>query len=165
MAHEDSGAVELARVLDKDALEATTGPSGTTSIEVPASWLARGDTVELTVPSRLACARCEGGGCDTCERRGGLRIVGDEGARRVRLALPVRAETSAFVVRLLRPLGDDAGLEQLTIKVTVADLPSAGCERVELATAEASRDLRVLVVAVVVALLVIAAAAAWLSAR
>jgi len=151
--------MEVACLLDKDALDGATGPSGVTSIDVPASWLSRGDTIELTVPSRLLCARCEGGGCDSCERRGGLRLEGDVASRRVRLALPTRTETSTFVVRLVHPLGDAAGLEQLTIKIGVASLPTAGCERVEPITGS-TPALRTLVVAGAIALLVIAAIAA-----
>jgi hypothetical protein len=156
--------MELGRVLDKDALDGATGATGLTSINVPADWLLRGDTIEFIVPLRLACARCEGGGCDRCERRGGLRLEGDEAARRVRLSLPTRAETSAFVVRLVRPLGDGAGLEQLTIRIGVAALPSAGCERVQAPVGESAPALRRVLVAGALVLLLAAAVAALVTA-
>jgi hypothetical protein len=149
----------LARVLDKDAIEGATGPAACTSVRVPREWLARGDVIELVVPARLACARCEGGGCDQCNRSGGLRIEGDEAARRIRIGLPKRIEGSAFSIRLLSPLGDGAMLDVLVVEIVAADAPSESCTRVE--TREAGRrSLRPVVMIGFVVLAAIAAIAA-----
>ena len=121
---------ELGQLLDKEALASATGPTGRASIRVPAEWLAHGDTIEFVVPARLACARCGGGGCDRCERSGALRLSGDDDARRVRLVLPKRTDASTFVVRMVRPLGDDIALEQLVVSISAGDVTTAGCTRV-----------------------------------
>ena len=131
--------VDLARVLDKEALASATGKAGRTSLRVPAAWLAHGDTIELVVPAMLQCARCDGGGCDACERSGGLRLDGDAATRRVRLVLPKRTDESAFVVRLVQPLGDVVALDQLEVQIAVGELATAGCTRIETA-APATRN-------------------------
>lgn len=65
-------AVELAR-LDIDPAE-NRGPDVVHRITVPAAWLFRGGTLGCQLPRKLACARCEGGGCDTCGRSGVVAI-------------------------------------------------------------------------------------------
>lgn len=151
--------MELARVVDKDALAEAKGPTGRMSICVPSTWLAAGDTIEVTVPRRLSCAVCEGGGCDRCERRGGLRLDDDETARRVRIGLPKRPETSAFVLRLREPLGADAGLEQLVLEITTNDTPTESCTRIEPATPSTPTVPRAVIVGLAVFALLAALAA------
>ncbi|HVZ32751.1 MAG TPA: hypothetical protein VG963_10015, partial [Polyangiaceae bacterium] len=60
--------VPLARVTQDP--DEPRGPDVIYSIEVPARWLELGATVQLRLPRLLPCARCQGGGCDGCERRG-----------------------------------------------------------------------------------------------
>jgi hypothetical protein len=98
---------ELARLLDRAELDAATGPHGRMSIELTAQ---PGEEVSITVPARLVCARCDGGGCDTCHRSGALRL---EAPQTLQFVLPNEAAES-FRVRLMRPV---EGLEQLTVEV------------------------------------------------
>ncbi len=151
---------ELVRLLDKEALASATGPTGRASIRVPAAWLAHGDTIEFVVPARLSCARCEGGGCDRCDRSGGLRLDGDETARRVRLVLPKRTDPSTFVVRMVRPLGDEVALEQLVVEIGTGEVATAGCTRVETAMAPPAVN-RIVLIGVAVLALLAAIIAAW----
>jgi hypothetical protein len=99
------------------------------TVELPREWLAAGDTVDIVIPARVACARCEGGGCDRCNRSGALRVPGDEAARTLRLALP-RPAGERTRVRVACPLGDDASLEQLWVDLRPASDPSPLCRRV-----------------------------------
>lgn len=107
---------ELARLLDPTALDAVSGPHGKLRIELSSAQL--GEEVEVLVPARLACARCDGGGCDGCGRSGALRLDLSEAERTTHFVLPVGAG-DRLRVRLVQPLGDGAGLEQLTIEVHV----------------------------------------------
>ena len=70
------------------------------SIEVPAAWFERGATLQISLPRLLSCARCDGGGCDVCERSGGVTLrQRGEPADLVQVSLPAeRHET--FVIRL-----------------------------------------------------------------
>jgi hypothetical protein len=115
-------------VLDPEELDRAPGPRGRLVVEVPAPWLAAGDAVEIVVPRRMTCARCEGGGCDDCGRSGALRLPADETARTLQLRLPVQG-TARNVVRLVRPLGPEAGIEQLSVELRVAPEPSPFCQR------------------------------------
>lgn len=96
------------------------------TVDVPESWLEAGTVLEIVVPKRLACARCDGGGCDGCGRSGAIRIDESEEARTVRITL----SESARAVRLIRPLGADAGLDQLVVELRPAAVASELCRRV-----------------------------------
>jgi hypothetical protein len=41
-------------------------------VSVPRDWLERGASIECQLPRRLACAGCDGSGCDTCGLRGAV---------------------------------------------------------------------------------------------
>lgn len=58
-------------------------------ITVPSGWLGCGATLCVKLPRTLACALCEGGGCDACERAGAvsLRLPSAEPVE-VRVVLP-----------------------------------------------------------------------------
>jgi hypothetical protein len=129
MRHEGSVGETLGRILDPGALDACTGPHGRLAIEVPRSW--EGDEIDVAVPPRVACARCEGGGCDACERRGGHRIPGEVEERTVRLRLPSTLG-QGVVLRLVRPFeGAEAPwLEQLLIEARPGPRPSANVTRI-----------------------------------
>jgi hypothetical protein len=154
---------ELARLLDPSDLDRAEGPRGRITVAVPAIWLAAGATVELSVPSRLVCAGCEGGGCDACGRSGAIRLrLEEEAERTFRFALP-RTESERLLVRLVRPLGDDAGLEQLSVEVRAAPEASPGCHRVATGGALVPGvSLRSVVIGAIVALAVAIAAAVGL---
>ena len=61
----------LGRLLDPDALDAKVKePRGRVSIVVPSAWLREGARLSLTLPQKLRCDLCDGGGCDPCARSG-----------------------------------------------------------------------------------------------
>lgn len=62
----------LGRVLQKDELEGPRGPDGRHRVTVPERWLADGLWIELDLPRMLECAKCNGGGCDACDRSGAV---------------------------------------------------------------------------------------------
>jgi hypothetical protein len=55
-------------------LDAPRGPDVAHRVTVPELFLIAGATIELSLPRNLACARCDGGGCDACERSGAVSI-------------------------------------------------------------------------------------------
>ena len=118
-------ATPLGSVLERDEL--TTGPHGRLTVDVLDAWLPPGTVLEVVVPGRLACARCEGGGCDACGKSGAIRLAGDEQERSLRITL----SESARRVRLVRPLGEDAGLDQLVVELRPAAVPSDFCRRAQ----------------------------------
>jgi hypothetical protein len=62
--------VELAQVLlPKDM---PRGADVQWRVDVARGTLQKGAQLELEMPRRLPCARCEGGGCDRCERSGAI---------------------------------------------------------------------------------------------
>lgn len=156
---------ELARLLDRDEIDSAEGPRGTMSIALPVEWLAGGDTVEVVVPTRLVCARCEGGGCDACGRSGAIRIAGEQAERTTRFVLP-KTTSERLVVRLVRPLGDEVDLSQLCIEVRIATASTPttdGCTRIAPPRAEPpASSLPTVLVATAVALALAAVIAAGL---
>ncbi|WP_281313423.1 hypothetical protein [Polyangium sp. y55x31] len=128
----------LSRVLDPAALDACDKPRGRLVIEVPAGWA--GAVIEVVIPARVACARCDGGGCDGCGRRGGHRVPGDPTARLVRVRLPSELE-GGVVLRILRPFGEDgAGIAQLHLEARAGAAASAGVTWCEPAMTDAPRS-------------------------
>ena len=109
------GATSLGQVLDVAALDSSSGPSARVRVGVEPGW-ARGDMLDVVVPERLMCARCDGGGCDACGRSGAVRAPSDPAARMVRVELPELGATGV-AIRLVRPFGDAADLEQLRIEL------------------------------------------------
>lgn len=156
----------LARVLDPEELDRAEGARGHLVVVVPDAWLEAGDVVEIVVPVRVTCARCEGGGCDDCGRSGALRLAANEPERTLRLALPAAIE-ARNVVRLVRPLGPDAGLEQLWVELRTAAEASPFCRRLPRDRAVArgyallAREPRLVGILLVLAVVL----AAWLGLR
>jgi hypothetical protein len=126
------GRSSLGRVLDPSALDACAGARARLRVDVPASWLAEGAVLRITAPPRLACARCDGGGCDACARSGALRPPAEAAARTV-LASLSRVVTiddaprlpRAVVLRIPRPFGPEHDIHQLLIEVCVAEVSSS----------------------------------------
>jgi hypothetical protein len=117
----------LGRVLDPRALDEGKGPRGRVQITVPAAWLTSGCRVEILVPRRLPCARCDGGGCDACGKSGVLRAPDAEADRRLEITLP-GTHNEAVALRLADPFG--AGLvDQLIVEIR-AGAASPGVTRV-----------------------------------
>ena len=137
----------LGSVLERD--DHADGPRGRLTVDLPEAWLDGGSALEIIVPTRLACARCEGGGCDACGKSGAIRISGGEDVRRVRITL----SQSARGLRLTRPLGPDAGLDQLVIELRPAAVASAFCRRVERSAGSKSVAPVLVLVALVLAVI------------
>ena len=116
----------LGSVLEQDELS-TAGPHGRLTVDVPEAWLAAGTVLELVVPARLTCARCEGGGCDACGRSGAIRLRGSDDERHLHITL----SGAARGLRLIRPLGPDAGLDRLLVELRPAAVASELCRRVQ----------------------------------
>lgn len=72
----DWSVVELARVLRPQG--EPRGADVRWRVDVARGTLVEGAELELEVPRRLTCARCDGGGCDTCDRRGAISLRGAE---------------------------------------------------------------------------------------
>lgn len=125
---------QLARIVDLEALDSSVGARARHAIEVPAGW--EGAEIEVAVPARVTCARCDGGGCDACGRRGGYRLPGDGAARTVRLRLPQTLGDGGVVLRVVDPFHalldaeDGARLEQLWLETRRGAAASAGVTRI-----------------------------------
>jgi hypothetical protein len=152
---------ELGRVLDPEELAQAEGPRGRLVVDVPDAWRP-GSTIELVVPVRLACARCLGGGCDDCGRSGAVRLPAEEAARTLRFALPEMADEARRVLRLVRPLGAEVGLEQLLVELRRAPSASPFARRLPGAGDRAPLAPALVVVAVLVVVALAAAAIASL---
>jgi hypothetical protein len=72
------------------------GPDVLHTIDVPSEWLELGLSVEVTLPRLLPCARCAGGGCDSCSRRGAFEQ-------------PASGVPSQVIVTLPNPQGGGSG--------------------------------------------------------
>jgi hypothetical protein len=71
------------------------GPDVLHRVRVPGSWLDEGATIELDLPRNLSCAKCSGGGCDSCGRAGAVTLRGRrEPAEIVRVTLPKRGDSA-----------------------------------------------------------------------
>ena len=88
----------LARVTND--LDEPRGPDVLHTVEVPAEWFGEGASVELEVPRLLPCARCEGGGCDLCGRKGAFEAAGSS---ELVITLPRQAGSAPSAVRLRLP--------------------------------------------------------------
>jgi hypothetical protein len=93
--------VALARVT-RD-LDEARGPDVLCSIEVPAAWFEVGATLQISLPRLLSCARCDGGGCDACGRRGAFEQRASGIANEVAIVLPIQPAGSSTAVRLRLP--------------------------------------------------------------
>jgi hypothetical protein len=94
----------VSQVLGKITAPEREGPSGPDvmhRIEVPEVWFEEGAHLEIELPQRLACARCEGGGCDACGRAGAITLYSlDEEPLVVRVGLPKAPPGGAVVLRI-----------------------------------------------------------------
>jgi hypothetical protein len=118
----------IGRVLpDKDE---PRGPDAGLKVRVVRDWLVRGEQIELEIPRHLTCARCDGGGCDACERSGAITVRGrQEPAELVQVTLPKRDVADDETTVLLRIPGHggfstEPGLPRgvLLLRVTPADV-------------------------------------------
>ncbi len=134
----------LGRVLDARDLDAAGGPRARLAIDVPAAWIEEGVELVVRTPRLLGCARCDGGGCDACERSGALRAPSDPEARVVRVTVgpssidPERDGSRAIVVRVAQPFGPDEEIDQLLLELRPSASASPSVTRVARATVPAS---------------------------
>lgn len=119
----------LGRILDPQALEDEEGARARLRITVPSAWLDEACELELVVPLRLPCARCDGGGCDGCGRSGAIKAPGGEAERTLSTRLPP-VEATGVALRISRPFGPEAEIAQLFLEVRAGDAPSLGVRRV-----------------------------------
>lgn len=112
----------LGQVVDVEAASRLEGAHVVVAVRVPRAWLARGEAIEIDVeaPERARCARCEGGGCDACERSGGVRLSPDPAARTFTVTLPASlAEVSAL--RVPRPFGEGSPVGLVVCEVQLGE--------------------------------------------
>ncbi len=121
------GESELGRVLDPRALDEGTGARGRVRFEVPAAWLDEGCRIEILLPRRLPCARCDSGGCDSCSKSGALRAPDEEAQRRLEITLQGDCG-DAVALRLVDPFGTGL-VEQLILEIRVG-VASPGVMRI-----------------------------------
>lgn len=123
---------ELGQVLNRDTLDESSGARARMRIAVLEAWVKERATVLVEAPERVECARCEGGGCDTCERRGGFRLGADVATRSFPVSLPAEVG-DGIVVRVPHPFASPCpgGLEiaQMLCEVRCASV-AVGCRRV-----------------------------------
>ncbi len=112
----------LAKIVDPDALDASQRCQGRLRIKVPAAWLQQAARIEVLVPSTLTCARCDGGGCDSCNRSGALKPPESSDERRLCLRLP-RHPDGPVTIRLVRPFAESE-IEQLLVEVEPSERAS-----------------------------------------
>jgi len=74
-------------------MDVPRGPDVVHRIRVPRAWLESGEVVEFELPRNLACAACDGGGCDSCERAGAITLRGrNELPELLQVTLPARSQ-------------------------------------------------------------------------
>lgn len=112
-------------------------------MRVRSRWLDEGAVIELELPRNLACAKCDGGGCDACGRSGAVTLRGrGEPPEIVRVTLPKRGDSAELAgsgrgVVLRVPerggLADDEKLARgnLMLTVLVAEKEDPGVVRIE----------------------------------
>jgi hypothetical protein len=86
--------VRLGRVTT-GSLDLPRGPDVAHRVRVPSSWLDEGATIELELPRNLACASCNGGGCDACQRAGAVTLrAREDPAEVLAVTLPRRGDSA-----------------------------------------------------------------------
>jgi hypothetical protein len=83
----------LGRITTSD--DSPRGPDVKHRIRVKSQWLERGEAIQFSLPRNLACAKCDGGGCDTCSGAGALSLRDrDASPEVVRIVLPATTRES-----------------------------------------------------------------------
>jgi hypothetical protein len=118
---------------------------------VPSSWFDEGATIELELPRNLACASCDGGGCDACDRAGAVTLRGrDDPAEILSVTLPRRGDSAELtasgrgvMLRIPERGGisprDDSVRGLLMLTVLNAEQADPGVTRIDAARSEASQ--------------------------
>ncbi|HQY64563.1 MAG: hypothetical protein IPF92_22200 [Myxococcales bacterium] len=126
---------ELARTLDRQALDLDPGPRVRIELAVPPDWARDGATVRVHAPARAVCARCDGGGCDGCERAGAFRLGASPDERAFDLTLPRGLSAEGVELRVSTPFGHGSPITQVLCRVRVCSVGEGprGCARVDVA--------------------------------
>ena len=112
---------ELGRLVDPRRLDEASGPRGAFGIDVEPALA--GATVLVTLPRRIPCADCAGGGCSRCGNSGAFALPSEPSQRSVRLKLP--ADLGEPVrVRVQHPCGSRHEIEQLIVTLRPAERTS-----------------------------------------
>jgi hypothetical protein len=131
----------LAR-LTTQPLDAPRGPDVAHRIRVPQAWLESGALIEFELPRTLACAACDGGGCDLCQRAGAVTLRGrEELPELLQVTLPARlpepnAGARSVVIRIPERGGLPAEHEPLLprglllLRVDLAESADPGLTRI-----------------------------------
>ncbi len=116
-----------------EPVSAKRGPDVALKLTAPPAWLRRGQQLVVELPRRLSCARCEGGGCDACQRRGAFTLREAGAAQEtVVLTLSQDVEGSAIQIRVPdrgAPGPTDEPPGQLIVTLSAGDVPSGGLSR------------------------------------
>jgi hypothetical protein len=119
----------LARLIDREELDASSAPTGLMQVDVPRAWLDEGVTLLIAAPKRLVCAACEGGGCGRCDNSGAFRLDDATRAEPLRAVLTAGTADGALRVRLRAPFGEGASVNMVLIDIRPANEPSPGVTR------------------------------------
>lgn len=94
----------MGQILGKITVDEPEGPRGPDlmhRIDVPGAWFEEGAGIEIDMPRRLACARCEGGGCDVCGRAGAFVLRDpDEAPEKLQVTLPRAPENGVVILKI-----------------------------------------------------------------
>ncbi len=133
--------VRLARVTG--GLDAPRGLDVKHRVRVPSSWLDEGASLEFELPRNLACAKCDGGGCDLCGRSGAVTLrTRSELPEIVQITLPRRGDSAQLLASgrgvMLRipergglPPEDGMPRGHLMLSVIAGDVCDEGVSRVD----------------------------------
>lgn len=119
----------LARVTED--LDQPRGPDVMHTVEVPSVWFTEEASIEVRLPRLLTCARCEGGGCDVCARRGAFEHGASGTPGEVAVTLPLQEPDKAAPVRLRLPAqgaraAEESGLPNGHLLLTIVPRPIEG---------------------------------------
>ncbi|APR85183.1 Hypothetical protein A7982_10532 [Minicystis rosea] len=122
----------LGQVADPAVLDADPRPRARLRLDVEAAWLTEGADLEITSPIRLPCARCDGGGCDACNRSGVLRAPEEAASRLFTVRVPPQPEGGdAVALRIPEPFGPEHAIGQLIVELHAAAEPSPTVRRLD----------------------------------
>jgi hypothetical protein len=152
----------LGKLLDRDALDAEPGPRARAKITIPAGWADGASLVEVTLPRALECARCDGGGCDGCERSGALRGPAGDADRVVRVRLP-KGLGEGVAMRLAEPFGKASPIAQLWLEVRPGDPATRTARRLPGGARERRRILPRMVLAMTLLVAILGGALALIT--
>lgn len=153
----------LGRVVDRDELERASGAWIRVDVGVPPAWALDGASVQIEVPARVPCARCDGGGCDGCGRSGAIRLSSEPRDRTFELTLPSSLEREV-TVRITKPFGDESAIGLVFCALRPSEAPLRCRKSASAAIVHSAPDQTLLRYAVPIALAIVGAVA-WATCR